>query len=159
MKKSWIKYLLILVIAIIMQFSVSNYIQILHWKPDFILIAVVLIGIQFNASLGSTAGFLGGLSADLISAHLLGLGALTKSISGYVAGRISPKFEQKSKFVLTLLISGLVDDVLFFVVDTLGKNFSWHIIFFVYIIPSLFYTLVVGMFLYYLLGNWLMSDE
>jgi len=157
--RNWFKYVLILISAVILQLSVSNYIQILHWKPDFILIAVVLIGIRFNAAIGSTAGFFGGLAGDLVSAHLLGLGALSKSVAGYVAGNISPKFEQKSQFVLTLLISGLIDDALFFVINTMGKNFSWHIIFFVYIIPSLFYTVLVGMFLYYLLGNWLMNDE
>lgn len=146
-------------LALILQATLVPYIQIFHWRPDLILVLLVMFAIQFGQAAGSTAGFLNGLFSDLLSAHLLGLGSLTKAIAGFLSGNLATHLQQRSQFVLTLFIVGFIHDLLYFAIDTLGKSFSWELILFVYIIPNLFYTMILGTFIYYLLNRWLTEDD
>ncbi|MFQ5585083.1 MAG: rod shape-determining protein MreD, partial [Calditrichia bacterium] len=106
----------------------------------------------------STGGFFSGLLSDLISGHLLGVGALSKTITGFVAGSLAPQFPDKSRFLLTLIISGFFHNLIYFFILTLGADFSWRMIIFVYTLPNLFYTTIVGLFINFLFGNWLQEE-
>lgn len=156
-KQIW-KYVFLFIVAFLFQITFVRYIEILHWKPDLILIVLVMFSIQYGPNYGSTAGFIGGVVGDLASSHLLGLGALSKSITGYLAGSLSRYFKERSQFIITLAICGFAHHLIYFIISTLGNNFSWHIIIFVYIIPNLFYTALVGFFVYYLLISWLKEE-
>jgi rod shape-determining protein MreD len=156
-KQIW-KYILLFVIALLFQITFIRFIEILHWKPDLILIVLVIFSIEFGPNFGSTSGFISGLAGDLVSSHLIGLGALSKSITGYLSANLSRFFRERGQFILTLAISGLVHNLIYFFISTLGSDFSWHIIIFLYIIPNLFYTTIVGFFVYYFLINWLKGE-
>lgn len=156
-KQIW-KYVFLFVIAFLFQITLIRYIEILHWKPDLILIVLVMFSIQYGANFGSTSGFVTGVVSDLTSSHLLGLGALSKSITGYLSGSLSRYFKERSQFILTLVVSGFIHHMIYFVISTLGKHFSWDTIIFVHIIPNLFYTTLVGFFIYYFLVNWLKEE-
>lgn len=156
-KKIW-KYGFLFIVAFLFQLIFTRYIEILHWKPDLILIVIVMFSIDYGPSYGSTAGFITGIVGDLASSHLIGLGALSKSVTGYLSGGFSRHFKERSQFILTLALTGFVHHVIYFLVSTLGKEFSWRIILFVYIIPNLFYTALVGAFIYYFLINWLKEE-
>ncbi len=156
-KQMW-KYVFLFVMAFLFQMTVIRYIEILHWKPDLILIVLVMFSIEYGPGWGSTSGFISGAVGDLASSHLLGLGALSKSIAGYLSGNLSRYFKERSQFILTLILIGFVHHILFFIISTFGEDFSWDIIIFVYIIPNLFYTALVGFFIYYFLVNWLKEE-
>lgn len=152
------KYAFLFIVAFLFQISLVRYIEILNWKPDLILIVLVMFSIQYGPNYGSTAGFVSGVMGDLASSHLLGLGALSKSITGYLAGSLARYFKERSQFIITLVLSGFVHHLIYFFISTLGDSISWHIIIFVHIIPNLFYTALVGFFIYYLLVSWLKED-
>lgn len=152
------KYAFLFLAAFLIQITFVKYIEILHWKPDLILIVLVMFSIQYGPNYGSTAGFITGVLGDVASSHLLGLGALSKTVTGYLAGSLARFFKERSQFIITLAISGFVHHLIYFFISTLGDNFSWHIIIFVYIIPNLFYTALVGFFIYYLLIGWLKEE-
>lgn len=134
--------------ALLLQATVVEYLQIGNWKPDLVLIAIVIFATQGGRRAGSTAGFFIGLLSDLISGGLLGLGALTKSITGYLGGSLSRFWHERSQFVLILLICGLVHDLLFFYIDTLGQPINWWVLLRFHIIPNLLYTAIVGSLLF-----------
>lgn len=152
------KYVFLFAIAFLFQTTLIRYIEILHWKPDLILIVLVMFSIHYGPNWGSTTGFVTGVISDLTSSQLLGLGALAKSIAGYLSGSLSRYFKESSQFVLTLVLSGFVHHGVYFFISTLGKDFNWDTIIFVHIIPSLFYTTLVGFFIYYFLVNWLKEE-
>lgn len=156
-KQIW-KYILLFILALLFQMTFIRYIEILHWKPDLILIVLVIFSIQYGPNFGSTAGFISGLMGDLVSSHFIGLGALSKSITGYLSANLSRFFKERGQFILTLAISGFVHNVIYFFISTLGSNFSWDVIIFLYIIPNLFYTTVVGFFINYFLVGWLKEE-
>jgi len=158
-KSSLLKFILVFAVTLILQITIVPYLQIVNWKPDLLLIVVVIFALQTGPSGGSSAGFFSGLAGDLASSHLLGLGALSRTISGYLAGSMKGKLKERSQFVITLFFAGLVNNLIFYSIATLGKDFSWRLLFFIYIIPNLFYTVLLGLGIYYTLGNWLAVEE
>lgn len=167
LNSTYLRYSIVFFFAVLFQATVVDYFRISFWKPDLIQICIVILALSHGQNAGSTGGFISGLLSDLVSSGLFGLGCLSRSVSGFVAGAV-PKLLQESsssnlaaivKFVITLFISGLVHDLIFFYVDTLGKDVEWWIILFVRIFPNLFYTALVGAGLYLVLNRWISDDE
>jgi rod shape-determining protein MreD len=160
---SYIRYVIIFLLAFIFQATLIAAVQIRNWKPDLIIIFLVMFALQHGKSAGSTAGFVIGIIGDVVSWKLLGVGALSKTITGYIAGGTGRFFQERSHvvftFLFTLLISGFLHDFIFFYINTLGKEISWAVLIFAQIIPNLLYTAIVGTVIYSFLGKWLNEDE
>ena len=56
-------------------------------KPELLLLIVVAVGMSEGPAFGATAGFVMGLSTDLVLQLPAGVSALTFTIIGYVVGR------------------------------------------------------------------------
>lgn len=153
------RYIGFFIVSLVLQIHIVKYVEIASWKPDLLLIAIVMFAIQYGQTAGSSAGFFLGMASDLISGGLLGLSALAKSITGFTAGGVAKFFQERIQFVLTLLISGLVHDLIYIFINTLGKGILWRVIFFVHIVPNLFYTALVGLAINFLIGKWLKGHE
>ncbi|RMG65518.1 MAG: rod shape-determining protein MreD [Calditrichaeota bacterium] len=158
MKRILLQYVGLFLVGLLFQSTVVPYLQIGRWKPDLLLVVVVFIGVQRGPVWGSTAGFVIGLIGDLLSAQLVGSGALVKSVAGYLAGRLSPLFDVRSQFLFTLLLVSFVHDLGYFFLLTLGQAVSLNRIVFVFTIPNVFYTVVVGMLVYFLLRGWISNE-
>jgi len=143
------RYFTFFVVAFILQFTVIRFIEIVHWRPDLILIVLVFFSLKKGPNWGMTAGFVSGLLQDLISVEMLGLTALTKTLAGFLAGVLSGKLTTRAEFFLVLLISGFVHDLVYFFISTLGENFSLHSLLIFYTIPNLLYTVIIGAIMYY----------
>jgi rod shape-determining protein MreD len=59
---------------------------------DFVLVAVVAVGMTWGATAGMLAGTAGGLVQDALSSGVLGVGGLAKSIAGFLTGVVSAQF-------------------------------------------------------------------
>jgi rod shape-determining protein MreD len=153
------RYAVVFLIAFVLQVSVVPYFEIVHWKPDLVLIVLVMFAIRHGRKHASTAGFLTGVLSDIISGGLLGLGALSRTITGYAAGWLALFFQEKGQFIFTLFLSGVIQDGIYFYINTLGRQVLWRVIIFVHIIPNLFYTAMVGSVIYYFLSRWLNEDD
>ena len=149
-----IRYAVFFVVALLLQATLVKFIQIFTWRPDLVLIVLVTYSLREGPNKGMTAGFIVGLLQDLVSTHFIGLSALSKTLTGFVAGSLSGKFTSRAVFFLTLLIGGLVNDLTYFFVYTLGENFSLQSLIILYTIPNVMYTVLLGGFLYYLMETW-----
>lgn len=154
-----IRYILVFLAALFLQAIVVRYFEIVHWKPDLLLVVLVMFSIRRGRRAGSTAGFAVGVLNDLASGGLLGLGALARTVTGFVAGTITLFFRDRGQFIFTLFVSGLVQDFIYFYINTLGRDVLWNVIIFVHIIPNLLYTAIVGTVIYYFLDKWLNADD
>jgi rod shape-determining protein MreD len=146
-----IRYAVLLIVAFILQFTIIRFIEILHWRPDLILIILVSYSMRKGPNWGMTMGFFAGLFQDLISAQILGLTALAKTIAGFIAGILSGKLAVRAEYFLVLLISGFAHDLVYFFIYTLGENFSLRSLLIFYTIPNLLYTVIIGGLIYYFL--------
>jgi len=87
-----IKYSLFLIItfgigSIIFQSLFIPFIEINVWRPDVVLVMIILFGRRLGSISGSTSGFILGTIQDSLSGMPLGITALPKSIVGYAAGK------------------------------------------------------------------------
>jgi rod shape-determining protein MreD len=139
-----LRFLIYFIVALLLQLTLVKYIQIYNWRPDLLLIVLVAFALQKGPNLGMTAGFVVGLVQDILSTQYLGLTALSKTISGFLAGILRGKFAARTEFLLILFICGLAHDFIYFFISTLGENFSFQSLFVLYTIPNLTYTIIIG---------------
>lgn len=159
MNKTDVKYLLLFVLALVLQLTLVKYIQIFNWRPDLLLILLVAFSLRKGPNIGMTAGFIIGLIQDIISTHFFGLLAFSKMVAGFLAGSLKGKFAVRTEFLLTLLISGLAHDFIYFFINTLGENFSFQSLFVLYTFPNLMYTIIIGGFFNYFFESWINEER
>lgn len=87
-----IKYILTLFFffglgSVIVQSLLVPYITIHVWRPDFVLIIVLLMAKRFGSLKGSTVGFILGILQDSLTAMPIGISALPKALAGYASGK------------------------------------------------------------------------
>lgn len=144
----------IVVISIILQTTLFNYIEIRGIKPDLILIVVVFWSLARGSWAGMLIGFGGGLLQDCFSGALLGTNALTKTLLGFLIG-LGTKTIYKEKFftqISVLFGCTLLEGFLFFLLLTIfGLNQPFLKVMSDLIIPLSFYNALVGPFIFYFL--------
>lgn len=97
---NWHKPFLVGLLVFLFQFFLSEYLTIRGIRPDFLLIYLVYIAMRSGSTTGVIGGFFIGFVEDLISAgSLFGLAPLTKSITGFLIGRLHGKFPKMSPLV------------------------------------------------------------
>ena len=80
-------------VFLLFQILLSDFLVIRGIRPDFMLILILYISFKFGSLNGVILGFSLGILEDLISSgSLMGLSSLTKSISGFLIGRLKGKY-------------------------------------------------------------------
>lgn len=74
------------VVALALQATVAPHLAIGGTPPDFVLVAVVTLGLLRGAGTGATGGLLAGLAIDLLRGRQVGLFALGLAAAGGLAG-------------------------------------------------------------------------
>ena len=82
----------ILFLALLLQSVVAPALSVGGWRPDLVLLTVVVFALVDGPGTGARYGFFAGLSADLLSggAQLVGLTALVFLLVGDGVGRLRP---------------------------------------------------------------------
>lgn len=78
--------------ATLVESTILARIAFLPAMPDLVLLIVLWISIMNGSTAGTTTGFISGLILDFLSASPIGLNALTKTVTAYIAGRFSGSF-------------------------------------------------------------------
>ena len=79
--------------VLLLQILLSEFLTIRGLRPDFMLIFVLIVSLRSGSLAGVAAGFSLGLMEDLLSAgSLLGLAPLTKSLTGFMVGRLQGRY-------------------------------------------------------------------
>jgi rod shape-determining protein MreD len=110
----------ILIISLVLQATIFNFLQVAEVKPDLLLIIVVLYGLLY----GKKAGILGlvyGLFEDLMLGRYIGYNVLTKGILGFIVGLVEPKLFKDHILVpvIVLLLGTIVYGILSFIVGVI----------------------------------------
>lgn len=147
----YLKYAGLLVVLIIVQKTLIWLIAVTSYEitPDIVLIGLVFISIRKGKIAGSAGGFVAGLIIDFLSFSFLGLMALSKTASGFLAGF----FNNESKlerylssyiFVLIVFFCSLVNNVIYFMMYFQGTTLAPVDILLRYVIPTAVYTAFVS---------------
>lgn len=79
-------------------------ITILPVVPDLVLLVVLYTSFMNNATIGSTTGFIAGILLDFLSAAPVGLNAFTKTVAGYITGKLSGMYNL-DRFIIPFLMA------------------------------------------------------
>ncbi|MDR2192179.1 MAG: rod shape-determining protein MreD [Endomicrobium sp.] len=154
--KKVIYYLFFYAVFCLLQFFFGRYLNIGGVFPNFILIAVVYLGLSRGKMGAQTMGFLYGLTWDSFSTDVFGVRAIMFTLIGYFSGALSKNFDKDQIFAqITLVVAAniiywLGFSLLYFVIpDGAGsyKPFvvsvygSLKIFFTVLITPVVFFAL------------------
>ena len=82
----YLQYGLITLVFILFQTTVIPFAAISNIVPDVLLVWTVYIAIRLGQIPATIAGFVIGLTIDLVSGHFIGLSALSKTVAGFFAG-------------------------------------------------------------------------
>ncbi len=149
-----IKWILLFLFCILLQsIIVDNFLLIKGNRPDIVVITLVFFGLEFGNVNAIIAGFLVGLIQGLgfFGDSFIGLDSLANSVTGFYVG-----FFQKSKkksnplfFLIILLSSCLIHDILYFYISYFGSESDIFLIILKSVLPTSLYTSIVGMMLFY----------
>ncbi len=91
MRMSWLPSVAVLLLSIICQATVVPYLAVFHAQPDFVVTAVMLIGLIGGDSAGGFYGVAAGLCLDVWRGRQIGLFALGYGMAGYLAGIVGAR--------------------------------------------------------------------
>jgi rod shape-determining protein MreD len=84
--------LLTLVVSVLLQVVASRFAFGAAWHIDLVLVGVVYAAVYWGPAAGILAGTLGGLTQDLLSSGVVGVGGLAKTLIGFAAGTFAAQF-------------------------------------------------------------------
>ena len=130
--------------SVILQSIFVPYIEIYDvWKPDVVLIVVLLIGKRFGSVHGSTTGFLLGIIQDSLTALPIGITALPKALAGYASGKMNAlKMEGTVTFLWFILFTFLHEFLYYFILQ-FKMEISFTYLIYSRIFPNTIYTTVM----------------
>jgi len=106
--KKLVYYILFYIFFSLVQFIFGRYIGIFGVFPNFILLAVVYLGISKRTICAQLLGFLFGLSWDVFSTDIFGIRAVMFTVAGYLSGKIFKNFDVDkvfSQFVIVFFVN------------------------------------------------------
>lgn len=147
-------YIIMIVCGYFLQTGVFTSFTLGGIVPNILIICTVSTGMVRGKKDGCILGFILGILMDALYGSFFGVYALFLSVMGYVAGKIKQYFYEED-MTLPLVIIGIVDllyGILIFVFGFFPRgrtNFLFYLS--KIILPELFYTLILAIFLYRLI--------
>ena len=93
----YVIYALLAVVLSLVQFALLNFVEVQGITPDLLLILCVWIAIREGRFSGTVAGFLIGVTLDIVSFDLVGINAFTKKVYINIINQIKKMFDKLYK--------------------------------------------------------------
>ncbi len=143
----YIVYALIAIVLSLIQFSLLNFVVVQGITPDLLLVLCVWIAIREGRFAGIIAGFLIGITLDVVSFDLVGINAFTKTIAGFIAGSFYQEGKEQLilhglKFLFIVFISSFAHNLIYFFFYIKLSDITFVSFFLKYGVAFSFYTTV-----------------
>ena len=125
--KSLIRFIAWGALLIFLQTTVVPLFAVEGVMPDLLTIWLVFVALREGQTTATIAGFSSGLLLDFFSGDFLGIGALAKTCSGFVAGYFYDSFKTAEtigtyRFFFAMFFSSLLHNLLFFIIYLAGTD-------------------------------------
>lgn len=142
---------LMVIVSLILQSTVFNYIKVAGVKPDLVLVIIIFNALINGSKDGAILGFAGGLLQDILIGQFIGLNALSKAATGYIFGFVGKKLYRENIFIpiLSLLLGSVFNDLMtYFLGYFVQLNIPFLKALYDVIIPTAIYNSCLAPFLY-----------
>lgn len=94
---------LIVIVNIILQITLYNFVKIYDIVPNIALILIVLFSLTTNEYMGGLIGLLTGLLYDILVMDIIGINTLIYFVVGVTLGHFSEEINKENKFLYVLI--------------------------------------------------------
>jgi len=138
-------YILIIfgISSIILQSFVVPLIEISGWRPDFVLIIVLLISKRFGTVSGSTSGFILGILQDSLTALPVGITAFPKVIVGYALGKFKVMRLEGAMYYLWFIIMIFLHEFIFYGLIQFKMDIDFSQLLYTRVFPNTVYSSIM----------------
>lgn len=148
--KAVIRNIVTLLVLIAFQKTVVWFISLsqLNIAPDFVIIALIYIGVREGKISGAVYGFLAGMLLDVLSGSFLGLLALSYTISAFIAGFFqsdNERFLVRFNFIIAVFTISIISNFIYFGLFFQGTPIIFSKVILLYILPSSTYTTIISL--------------
>jgi rod shape-determining protein MreD len=151
---NFILYLVLFIVAAILQTVIVPQIQILNAQPSFLLILTVVAALRHGTLAGCLFGFFSGLLCDVYAPiEWFGAFSLSYCIIGFSVGQIEESFIDLNLLpeIIVLTIAHFIKDLIYFI--AIGKTSNEILQAIASIsVPNAIYTVILGAIFFYLLS-------
>ncbi len=152
MARKILSYILLSLILVVLDSTLIKFLSVASIVPDILLIWIVYIAVREGQMAGTTAGFFIGLATAIAGGPegMFGLAALTKTITGFIAGYFYNENKTLNtlagyQFIVIVGVCSLVHNVLYFIIFLQGSGVSWLHSVLWYGIPTTAYTALMAL--------------
>ena len=145
-------YPAVALILLLVHFLIVPYLALAHIVPDVILVFLTYLAIREGRLTATVAGFILGFLLDLSGgeASVLGLSALAKSVSGFVAGLFYSEVRMfqtlgSYRFAVVVAIASFAHNIIYFLIYLQGTDISFGDTIFLYAVPGTLYCILVSL--------------
>jgi len=149
----YVKYAMLFLLVYIVEANVIDIISIKGITPDIILIYLIFVSLNESQTSATIIGFGAGLLHDVLSIGLLGLSALTKSISCFITSYFqqSKKSYTVAKLAIIFFIISIIHDRIYQFIFAMGTSQNIYKSLLSHSIPKALYTVIVALIINFIL--------
>ena len=126
--------------AVLIQGIFVPYLEITVWRPDFVLVIVLLIGKRFGCIKGSRAGFILGILMDTLTSMPIGISALPKSIVGYTSGKMKSVGVSGTMYIVWFVLMILMHETIIYLFLQFKTDLPFAQLLYSRVFPNTIYT-------------------
>lgn len=148
--KQFLSYGPLSLALLLLHLMIVPYLTLANVVPDIILIFVIYLAIREGRVPATIAGFCLGLLLDLLGGEssVLGLSALTKSVTGFAAGYSYSEGRAiqtlgSYRFLMVVGAGSLLHNALYFTIYLQGTSVSFFDAFFLHAVPGALYNVLI----------------
>ncbi len=147
----YLRYGAVTLALVVVQTVIVPFISVANTVPDVLLVWIVYVAVRQGQIAGTVTGFAAGLILDLLGGQFLGLGALSKTIAGFLAGYFynENKIEQilgNTQFLIIAALASFVHNAVYYIIFVQGSSVSIFTAVFQFGLLSTVYTVVAALF-------------
>ena len=155
-------YLTILVIfgigSVLIQSFFVPYLEITIWRPDFVLVVVLLMGRRFGSIQGSSAGFILGILMDSLTSMPVGISAFPKAIVGYMSGKMKSVGVSGTMYIVWFVLMILIHEIIIYLFLQYKTDLPFAKLLYSRVFPNTIYTTVMFFVVSFFLKKYFTED-
>lgn len=153
MKKRILIYTFVILIIVLLQSTILDYIKIYYIKPNLIIVFIVSVALLRGNIEGSIIGFFMGFCWDILSGKVLGFYALLGLYLGLIIGSVNKRLYRENFLVViffTFISSVAFEMAAYFLSTFFKEKVNLYYSFRNIVLPEALYNSVLSIFIYIL---------
>lgn len=140
--------------SVVLQSLLVPYIEISVWRPDLVVVVVLMIGKRFGCIQGSTAGFILGIFQDSLTSMPVGISALPKAIIGYTSGKMKGVGVGGTMYIVWFVLMIFIHEFIIYLFMQFKTELQFTFLVYSRVFPNTVYTTIMFFILSFFLKKY-----